>query len=150
MAVFVTKAIETAVAEIPQPPTKTLQQIAMLKWYEVNQIAQFIVGIIPMAIAFDGANIWVAKGNGFATKLRASDGDNLGNFIGGGTNSTGIAFDGANIWMTNWTSASVSKLRASDGAVLGTFAVGTNPTGIAFDGVNIWMANEGSDFVSKL
>ncbi|OGP77648.1 MAG: hypothetical protein A2V86_06510 [Deltaproteobacteria bacterium RBG_16_49_23] len=103
MAVFVTRAIEKVTAKTPE-------QIALLKWYGVNQTAQFGVGPTPMAIAFDGANIWVSRASGLATKLRASDGASLGDFIGGGSNSRGIAFDGANIWMTNEGSNFVSKL----------------------------------------
>ncbi|MFZ1133786.1 MAG: hypothetical protein WAN69_02490 [Candidatus Korobacteraceae bacterium] len=72
-----------------------------------------------MGIAFDGANIWVASesdiGSGIVTKLRASDGANLGTFPAPG-DPIGIAFDGANIWVTNTSYGSVTKLRASDGA----------------------------------
>ena len=36
---------------------------------------KFAVGNIPIGIAFDGANIWVANSSsGTVTKLRASDG----------------------------------------------------------------------------
>jgi DNA-binding beta-propeller fold protein YncE len=58
-------------------------------------------------IAFDGGNIWVAAITG-VTKLRASDGANLGTFsVGGGP--YGVAFDGANVWVTNGN-GTVSKL----------------------------------------
>jgi hypothetical protein len=50
----------------------------------------FPVGRNPGFLAFDGEDIWVADSPG-VTKLRASDGKNLG--------STGVAFDGANIWV---------------------------------------------------
>ena len=56
------------------------------------------------------------------TKLRASDGANLGTFKVG-IDPTGLAFDGANIWVANIGDNTVSKLRASDGATLGTFQV---------------------------
>jgi DNA-binding beta-propeller fold protein YncE len=61
-------------------------------------------------VAFDGANIWVA--NYFAnnvTKLRASDGTNLGTFPVGDS-PRAVAFDGANIWVVNYGSGTVSKL----------------------------------------
>ena len=83
------------------------------------------------------------------TKLRASDGANLGNFDVGAA-SFGVAFDGANIWVANQGSNTVTKVRASDGANLGNFGVGNHPTGVAFDGANIWVANQGSNTVSKL
>ncbi len=42
------------------------------------------------------------------TKLRASDGANLGTFPVG-TRPLGVAFDGANIWVANSGSSTVSK-----------------------------------------
>ena len=61
-------------------------------------------------MAFDGANIWVTNvGSNNVTKLRASDGTNLGTFPVGG-NPPGVAFDGANIWVTNSNSGTVTKL----------------------------------------
>jgi DNA-binding beta-propeller fold protein YncE len=47
--------------------------------------------------------------DGTVTKLRASDGTNLGTFTVG-TSPAGVVFDGANIWVTNFGSNSVSKL----------------------------------------
>jgi hypothetical protein len=127
------------------------QQVALLRWYGANQTGnQFTVGSVPTGIAFDGASIWVAnEGSANVTKLRASDGANLGTFAVG-LAPNGIAFDGANIWVVNFSSNNVTKLRASDGANLGTFAVGSYPRGIAFDGANIWVANLGSANVTKL
>jgi hypothetical protein len=129
------------------------QQIALLRWYEANQTGmQYSVGTSPRGIAFDGNNIWVANDySNNVTKIRASDGANLGTFAATtNANPMGIAFDGANIWVANSGSNNVTKLRASDGANLGTFAVGSYPNEIAFDGVNIWVTNANSDSVSKL
>jgi hypothetical protein len=60
-------------------------------------------------LAFDGANIWVANGDGYISKLRASDGNVLGIFFVGNCPS-GEAFDGANIWVVSNCGNSVSKL----------------------------------------
>src|SRR5712692_4093497 len=130
---------------------------ALLQWYRQD----FAVGTAPRAIAFDGANIWVANsGSDNVTELRASDGTVLGTFNVSGP--VGIAFDGANIWVVNGDiSNSVTKLRASDGACAGvvnpgdrsacTFTVGgTGPNAIAFDGANMWVANFNSDNVTEL
>jgi hypothetical protein len=86
-------------------------QIALLRWYPANQGgATFNVGLFPYAVAFDGANIWVANaGTNNVTKLRASDGANLGTFSVG-SYPIGVAFDGANIWVANGGSSSVTKL----------------------------------------
>jgi DNA-binding beta-propeller fold protein YncE len=68
------------------------------------------VGSGPEGVAFDGANIWVANHDyNTVTKLRASDGTNLGTFAVG-SGPYGVAFDGANIWVTNSGSNTVSKL----------------------------------------
>ena len=126
-------------------------QVALLRWYPANQAgAAFAVGSYPIGVAFDGANIWVANlSDHNVTKLRASDGANLGSFAVS-TYPDAVAFDGANIWVANYSSNNVTKLRASDGANLGTFAVGSQPYGVAFDGANIWVANGASNTVSKL
>ena len=86
-------------------------QVALLRWYEANQTGnQFSVGASPIGIAFDGASIWVANyGSNNVTKLRASDGADLGTFAVG-SYPYGIAFDGASIWVGNYGSAFVSKL----------------------------------------
>jgi hypothetical protein len=85
--------------------------------------------------------MWVSNtGSNNVTKLRASDGANLGTFPAGSA-PEGLAFDGVNIWLANATTNTVTKLRASDGANLGSFSVGVQPFGVAFDGANIWVAN---------
>jgi hypothetical protein len=71
------------------------------------------------------------------TKLRASDGANLGTFNLGGA-SYGVAFDGTNLWFTNGLTDTVTELRPSDGAILGNFPVGQNPYDCIFDGTSIW------------
>ena len=90
--------------------TKNPLQIAILHWYDANQTTTFAVRHLPIGVAFDGANMWVAnEGSGNVTKLRASDGKLLGTFSVGSC-PYGVAFDGANIWVTNFCSDSVSKL----------------------------------------
>lgn len=109
-----------------------------------------VVTVSPSGVVFDGASIWVLNNEcGEVTKLRASDGFNLGHFFMK-TGQGALAFDGANIWVTNsGLSGTVVKLNASDGENLGTITVGSNPRGIAFDGANIWVANSASGSVSK-
>jgi DNA-binding beta-propeller fold protein YncE len=76
-------------------------QVATLRWYGAISSLQFPVETGPEAVAFDGANIWVANsGSNSVTKLRANDGGNLGTFPVG-TGPENMAFDGANIWVTH-------------------------------------------------
>jgi DNA-binding beta-propeller fold protein YncE len=111
-------------------------------------LGTFAVGTQPVAIAFDGTNMWVANyGSNNVTKLSPS-GATLGTFaVGDGP--MGIAFDGTNMWVTNAGSNNVTKLSPT-GTPLGTFAVGDGPWGIAFDGTNMWVANDGNGNVTKL
>jgi hypothetical protein len=123
--------------------------------------ASFFVGPCPTGVAFDGANMWIVNSGCTSqdpvtvTKLRASDGANLGGFlvagVGSGGNPLGLAFDGANIWVPSGTTPGfVAKLRASDGANQGNFPVGNAPRSVAFDGANIWVGNQGDSTVTKL
>jgi hypothetical protein len=141
------------------PPTHNwaagnLLKIALLKWYQANTVpTSFVVGKMknsnPYGLAFDGEHIWTAnKGEGSVTKVRASDGANLGTFDVGGE-ANGVVFDGANIWVTV-SPDTIIKLRASDGKMLGKFTVGGAPWWPAFDGENIWVPNFFSGTLSKL
>ena len=118
--------------------------------HAVRPTESFGVGLAPVGIAFDGANIWVVNNlDNTVTKLRANDGTVLGIFNSGNFPRE-IVFDGANIWVSNGNNSSVTKLRASDGAMLGTFSVGQDPERMAFDGTNIWVANNQSNSLTKL
>jgi Collagen triple helix repeat (20 copies) len=110
------------------------EKAALLQWYRQD----FPVGDTPVGIAFDRANIWVANASsGTVTKLRASDGTNLGTFTVG-SSVRAVAFDGANMWVSHGADG-LTKLRASDGANLGTFTMGGSPGRMAFDGAHIWV-----------
>src|ERR1700686_3143235 len=145
-------AAEPAASNDAQAPTKNWPagnplKIALLKWYQANLTTSFNVGKTqnsnPYGLAFDGQNVWSANsGEGTVTKLRASDGTNLGNFPAG-NGPIGVAFDGASMWVANYWDGTVSKLRASDGKDLGTFSLGqgTYPGTPAFDGESMWVPN---------
>ena len=134
---------QTTAAVNPKP-------IALLRWYAVNLTTQFTVGTQPSSLAFDGDAMWVANlATNNVTKLRASDGANLGTFAAG-TGPWGIAFDGGSIWVTNQNSNNVTKLRASDGSFVANYNVGNFPQGVVFDGSSIWVANSQSNTVTKL
>ena len=98
----------------------------------------FLAGVAS-SLCFDGTNIWaVDYVYDKVTKLRASDGANLGTFAVGDLPSA-ICFDGSNIWVTNLNDDNVTKLRASDGSNQGTLPVGQQPNGICFDGTDVWV-----------
>jgi DNA-binding beta-propeller fold protein YncE len=62
-------------------------------------LGTFAVGTNPIAVAYDGANVWVANINSNnVTKLNGSTGALIGTFTIG-TQPAGLAFDGTNIWV---------------------------------------------------
>jgi len=125
-----------------QPTTASLKLLGSLRWDLLKIHKTFAVGTNPVAVAFDGANVWVVNnGSENVTKIRVGDGAVLGTFAVGGL-PTAIAFDGANMWVANSGSNNVTKLRASDGANLGTFPAGSAPQAVAFDGTNLWVVND--------
>ena len=129
--------------------TTSSSLLGSLRW-DLLKPTTFSVGSGPFVVAFDGANIWVANfGSSNVTKLRASDGADLGTFAVGNS-PVGVAIDGANIWVANINSNNVTKLRSSDGANLGNFAVGDLPFGVVFDGANIWVTNQNGSNVTRL
>ncbi len=129
------------------------QQIAMLRWYEVNNAGNKIpVGVYPDQLVFDGAHIWVACYNtNNVWKIRASDGQVIGAYPAG-TNPSALAFDGMYIWAPGKGNSNVVKLRASDGATVATICC-TPPGehwGAAFDGEYVWITNKDANSVTKI
>ena len=122
-----TIAMVVTVVAGPAPAQAQLKfnpnQVAILRWYQANQTAFFILVGAPFGVAFDGASICVANaGDNTVSKLRASDGKTLGTFTAG-LGPVAVVFDGANIWSAE---------------------------SLAFDGANIWVANANGNTISKL
>jgi outer membrane lipoprotein-sorting protein len=123
------------------PNSTAYKQLGSLRWDLLRGQKDFAVGTTPRGVAFDGANMWIVNlGSNNVTKIRVSDGANLGAFPVG-IFTIGIAFDGANMWISDATGNILTKLRASDGANLGAFPAGNSPVSVAFDGTNIWAVN---------
>ena len=121
--------------------------LGSLRWDVLR--GDFGVGTLPSGVAFDGANIWVANfGGNSVTKLRASDGANLGTFpVGQGP--VGIAYGVGVIWVANYTDNTVSGLDPGSGAPVLSFNVGKAPHAIVFAAGAIWTANYGDGTVTK-
>jgi hypothetical protein len=108
-----------------------------------QQLQTFQVGHAPMALAYDGENIWVAnESDGTVTKLLATDGSNRGTFkVGEPQDVLALAYDGNGcIWVSAMGSNAVTKLLASDGSIQGTFPVNL-PIALASDGTYIWIVS---------
>src|ERR1700680_2358244 len=95
------------------------------------------------AITFSSTAVFPAA---TVTKLRASDGRNLGTFSGA-NDPCGLVFDGVNIWESGL--AYVAELRPSDCKVLFSIRTGDETAGIAFDGANVWVADFTKNGVHK-
>jgi hypothetical protein len=101
----------------------------------------------PVVMAFDGARIWTANGNGSASI--ATVGASLPwsvTTVTVGSNLFGALFDGANVWVTDNGLSTLIKLDAG-GAILQTVTIAPNPEIPTFDGTNIWVPH-GSSAVS--
>jgi sugar lactone lactonase YvrE len=106
-----------------QNPSNPIQ-VALLRWYQANQTAQFsgdgsCTG--PNGLAFDGAHVWVACSTANEIQeLNASDGTLLKTIKSNTQLVTpeALLFDGANIWVSNGSTSAgaVTKVNASTGA----------------------------------
>jgi hypothetical protein len=134
----------------PPGPVAGATRAALLRWYSQNYPLN-LGEAYPAAVAFDGANIWVADGATTSTvsELSASTGALEGTYAVG-SDPQAVAFDGTNMWVANYGSNTVTKLLASTGALEGTYTVGSNPQAVAFDGTNMWVANSGNGTVTEL
>jgi len=128
-----------------------LRQIAMHRWYDVNQAGiRFPVSGQPMGIIYDGMSIWVTQATSNTVSRYLVADFTLRGTYSVGHFPIGMAFDGMRMWVACRDDNTVYALRMSDGATLFTRNVGTNPNGLCFDGRYIWVANEGSDNVHRI
>jgi DNA-binding beta-propeller fold protein YncE len=113
-------------------------------WPVTNITTGFIQ---PLAIFYDGSNIWVVDGN----KLKKLDSSgNTIQTITVGLQPSHPAFDGINIWVPNFSSHTITVIRASTGTILATLNGNglDNPSVAAFDGERILVTNFSGDSVS--
>ena len=97
-------------------------EIRKLRNQDGSLIASFQVGGVATALAFDGANIWVAmKSNDTLLKLRSTDGFIAGTFnLSPGSAPASLVFDGLDLWIANSGTNTISKLRPADGTIIGS------------------------------
>ena len=116
-----------------------------------------VVGKHPVALLFDGSNVWVANTFDDSLMKLSPDGSVVGTFpIGKGPDA--LAFDGEHLWVANTglelttekpPPGTISKVTLS-GEVIGEFPVGRWPVTLAFDGDSLWVANLVDKTVMKL
>ena len=96
-----------------------------------QMVAEYEVGIRPIALAFDGGSMWIANSGPLEDDMADSvtrlalDGTRLGEFkVGNGP--VDILFDGETVWVANAGSNNVMRLSLT-GLRLGRFDVGKGP-----------------------
>jgi DNA-binding beta-propeller fold protein YncE len=93
----------------------------------------------PVGICSDGTSVWVAnKGRCDVTRLRCSDGANLGTFPLPATPNN-IRSDGVHIWVISYED--IIKINPSNGAVLAEFKGFSSNSCICSDSQSIWVAD---------
>jgi YVTN family beta-propeller protein len=111
------------------------------------------VGVVPVEMTFDGANVWVTNYDSSSLSIVDSQGELIKTILLKPTaHPEGILYDGKYIWVANNGSGanSVTKIDAATKTLLATYAVGNGPDSVAFDGTYIWVTNSYSDNVMKL
>jgi hypothetical protein len=126
-------------------------QIAILRWYPALGTGQTIaVGNVPIALAFDGANIWVANYNDSTVQKIPVTTGVLGSPIAVGSGPRSLAFDGANIWVAITGGGTVQRIPVATGVPGSPIPVGSIPIALAFDGANIWVSNYNDSTVQRI
>ena len=129
----------------------TTAQLAQNRWdKDRSKPTTVTVGSTPIAVAFDGTNMWVANAvSNNVSKINPTT-NTVTATVDVGSFPYALAFDGTSIWVANGSSGIVSKVNPSTNAVVATVTLGSTPYGLAFDGTSIWVANRNSDTVSKI
>lgn len=113
-----------------------------------NGLALTAVGISPLLLKSDGADIWVANSATTVSRVRASDGKLLETWTGADA-AYGVLIAMGKVFITGRLFANQGRLYQIDptqpaGPVTTLSTdIGTAPLGIAFDGQRIWIANNG-------
>ncbi len=105
-------------------------------------VATDSLGTSPNGIAFDGANIWTANGDGSVSIItpQATMPYPVTTVRTGFELLYGILYDGAHIWVTDYDAGTLLKLDSA-GNILQSVPVGSFPLSPLFDGTNIWVPN---------
>jgi hypothetical protein len=105
------------------------------------------VGDLPLLVASDGADLWVANRNSHTvSRVRASDGKLLQTWTGA-TRAFGVLVAMKRVFVTGVTAPGslyvIDPSQTAGPVTILSNALGTNPVGIAFDGAKLWTANLG-------
>lgn len=104
------------------------------------------VGFAPLAINFDGVNLWTANSSGSITRVNAANG--IDSTFTGFSTPTDILWDGANLWITDDGDSKLKRIDPSNGVVLEAVPGFPGANKLLFDGTNLWVSNFGGASVT--
>lgn len=147
MAAFVSRTLDQSVR-------RSSKRAALGRWWLPNSIEAFGVSgvqLAPQYVVSDGADLWVSNtSSNTITRVRASDGQTLGNYTGVPT-PEGIIVVGNNVFVVSFQSPGkiysaliINQPPSSMSQFMTSSPLGNNPVGITFDGQNLWTANFGT------
>lgn len=105
----------------------------------------------PVALAYDGTQIWVGAQDGRAlVQLDPEGGNALGVIpLDGQPDVNSLVFDGQYLWVALKDKNEVVKIDPS-GSVAARVGVGREPVALAFDGQSLWSANQGDGTLTRI
>ena len=115
-----------------------LKAVAEKRWFFTNVTENSVSLSSPVAMCFDGLNLWVTLWGGGVAKLRAADRTVVTTY-GTGTYPEDVVYDGMNIWVMNNGDGTVTERQCDDGTLVRTVTVGAGPRHGCFDGRYVWV-----------
>ena len=99
------------------------------------------VGKYPVAMAFDGARLWVA--DQFDDTVQAVDPatGKVGAPIKVGHSPMALAYDGKRLWVANEYDSTLQAIDPATSNVAALIKVDGGPVALAYDGARLWVAN---------
>ncbi len=113
-------------------------------------IASYPVGNGPVALAYDGASLWVANQSDSAVvALSLEDGAIQATYAVPGRPSA-LALDGQQLWVALRDQSAVVALDPATGAEAARVPVGAGPAALLFDGRTLWSAGQTANTVTRV
>ena len=146
-AVFIAKGVNQTLA-------RSSRRAALGQWWTTtpqwgDRIGTIEVGLHPIGIASDGADLWVANQSGnTVSRVRASDGKLLDTWTGDVQDfPTAVLVAMGRVFVTGGYAPGILFMidpSQPAGPLVPVATIGGIPSAITFDGSRIWTANEGS------
>jgi hypothetical protein len=118
----------------------------------VNSPAAFVanIGSNPVALAFDGENIWCTNFVGNLYRINFAPNPIVTVVDPGLSIPGGLVYDGTSLWVVDQGSNKIKKLNQDGTSVIQEVAVGSLAQHPVFDGMNIWVPNFNNNTVTVI